>query len=252
MPTAPPSFRPAWYRPPKSKSDRERNRGTRTERGYSNRWLAARKEYLQRHPLCVHCGDEGQTTPAGVVDHIIPHRGDGRLFWDEGNWQALCKAHHDRKSAGESRYALAHPGGLQPSAIPLTIVCGPPGGGKTTYAQGLGPDILIDLDLIMADISGTPMYEAPEDLLPAGLQRRNAMLRGLATRTLGTAAFVVSAPGHSERRWWGEQLGVKPIVLDTPLDECQRRIMADGRRKDKARHIEAARHWWSRYSADNG
>ena len=23
---------------------------------------------------------------AEVVDHIVPHRGDGKLFWDEGNW----------------------------------------------------------------------------------------------------------------------------------------------------------------------
>lgn len=29
-------------------------------------------------------------TPARVVDHITPHRGDVALFWDESNWQALC------------------------------------------------------------------------------------------------------------------------------------------------------------------
>ena len=33
-----------------------------------------------------------------LLDHIIPHRGDQKLFWDEGNWQALCKACHDRKT----------------------------------------------------------------------------------------------------------------------------------------------------------
>lgn len=30
-----------------------------------------------------------------VVDHVIPHRGDDVLFWDESNWQALCKSCHD-------------------------------------------------------------------------------------------------------------------------------------------------------------
>jgi 5-methylcytosine-specific restriction endonuclease McrA len=29
------------------------------------------------------------------VDHIIPHRGDDRLFWDRSNWQALCAHHHN-------------------------------------------------------------------------------------------------------------------------------------------------------------
>jgi 5-methylcytosine-specific restriction protein A len=30
-----------------------------------------------------------------VVDHIIPHKGDMKLFWDTKNWSALCKWHHD-------------------------------------------------------------------------------------------------------------------------------------------------------------
>ena len=41
---------------------------------------------------------EGKLTPATVVDHIVPHRGDPRLFWDEKNWQPLCKECHDRKT----------------------------------------------------------------------------------------------------------------------------------------------------------
>jgi 5-methylcytosine-specific restriction protein A len=36
-----------------------------------------------------------------VVDHIVPHRGREQLFWDESNWQALCKACHDRKTGEE-------------------------------------------------------------------------------------------------------------------------------------------------------
>lgn len=36
---------------------------------------------------------------AEVVDHIIPHRGDMKLFWDPNNWQGLTKADHDCKTA---------------------------------------------------------------------------------------------------------------------------------------------------------
>lgn len=36
-----------------------------------------------------------QVTPASVVDHRIPHRGDLRLFWDRSNWQAMGKQCHD-------------------------------------------------------------------------------------------------------------------------------------------------------------
>jgi 5-methylcytosine-specific restriction endonuclease McrA len=30
-----------------------------------------------------------------IVDHIIPHRGNLALFWDEENLQAVCKEYHD-------------------------------------------------------------------------------------------------------------------------------------------------------------
>jgi len=41
---------------------------------------------------------------ASVVDHIKPHKGNDALFWDEKNWQSLCKPHHDStKQKEESR-----------------------------------------------------------------------------------------------------------------------------------------------------
>ena len=76
----------------------DRLRGGATFRGYDRKWREARAAYLRRHPLCVLCRAEGKLTPATVVDHVIPHRGDHQLFWDESNWQALCKTHHDQKT----------------------------------------------------------------------------------------------------------------------------------------------------------
>jgi hypothetical protein len=59
---------------------------------------------LSRNPLCVECERQGRITPATVVDHIIPHKGNLELFWDEDNLQALCKPCHDRKTAKEGRW----------------------------------------------------------------------------------------------------------------------------------------------------
>ena len=53
---------------------------------------------FQSHPLCAECRKQGRYTKATVVDHIVPHRGDQKLFWDRSNWQPLCKACHDRKT----------------------------------------------------------------------------------------------------------------------------------------------------------
>lgn len=76
-------------------------RGTRTERGYTNTWLRASKTFLTQHPLCIKCQEQNRITPATEVDHIIPHKGDKKLFWDQNNWQALCHECHSRKTATE-------------------------------------------------------------------------------------------------------------------------------------------------------
>jgi 5-methylcytosine-specific restriction enzyme A len=45
------------------------------------------------------CFDEGLVTPVYQVDHVVPHRGDQHLFWDEStNWQSLCASCGSRKS----------------------------------------------------------------------------------------------------------------------------------------------------------
>ena len=74
------------------------------QRGYTTAWDKARKAFLVSHPLCVMCEQQGHVTPATVVDHRIPHRGDMALFWDRDNWQPLCKPHHDAtKQRDEAR-----------------------------------------------------------------------------------------------------------------------------------------------------
>ena len=76
-------------------------RGTAAERGYGARWQRVRDAYLKAHPLCVKCGELGILKAAADVDHIIPHRGDPVLMWDEKNFQSLCKRHHSEKTAAE-------------------------------------------------------------------------------------------------------------------------------------------------------
>lgn len=65
-------------------------------RGYDYRWQQYRISFLHTHPVCSRCEEA-----AIVVDHIVPHRGDVDLFWDEENHQPLCKPCHDKKTATE-------------------------------------------------------------------------------------------------------------------------------------------------------
>ena len=77
------------------------DRPSRESRGYNNKWRKVRAAYLRKHPLCVKCMADGKFVAATVVDHVIPHRGDAALMWDESNWQALCKHCHDCKTGNE-------------------------------------------------------------------------------------------------------------------------------------------------------
>ena len=86
------------YCPDHSKFSADRMRGGADARGYNARWRAARLVFLRKNPLCAECMRNGRLTPATVVDHVIPHRGDQELFWDTNNWQPLCKACHDEKT----------------------------------------------------------------------------------------------------------------------------------------------------------
>jgi 5-methylcytosine-specific restriction protein A len=86
------------------KAGLERQRPSAARRGYGPRWRRARAAYLRRHPLCVSCAAAGRLEPATVVDHVVPHRGDPGLFWNPGNWAALCKRCHNRKTAREGRW----------------------------------------------------------------------------------------------------------------------------------------------------
>ena len=78
------------------KREIDERRPSSSLRGYDAKWQRARRFYLAEHPLCILCGRR-----ATVVDHIRPHRGDDELFWNEFNWQSLCKACHDTKTNRE-------------------------------------------------------------------------------------------------------------------------------------------------------
>ena len=72
------------------------------KRGYTKRWRRAALRYLRHHPTCALIGTSIKCTGlATEVDHIQPHGGDLRLFWDRRNWQGLCKSCHSRKTRGE-------------------------------------------------------------------------------------------------------------------------------------------------------
>ena len=71
---------------------KDRERGTRTERGYDNTWLRLRDYILRREPLCRECRKQGMIVIAEHVHHID---GDVRNRSME-NLAPLCQSCHSR------------------------------------------------------------------------------------------------------------------------------------------------------------
>ena len=123
MPMMPPTFRPGGL----SSRDRQRpydcDRGTAADRLYDATWSPAAKAFLITNPLCRYCDLDGIVTPASLVDHFWPHRGNRDLFWQRQFWIASCLGcHSSMKQAKEpagvkamddlaARLGLCRPGG---------------------------------------------------------------------------------------------------------------------------------------------
>lgn len=73
-------------------------------------WKRLRAECRERQPDCVMCLALGKHEKGQHVDHIVPHKGDRALFFDETNLQHLCEWHHNSVKARHERTRWAPPG----------------------------------------------------------------------------------------------------------------------------------------------
>jgi 5-methylcytosine-specific restriction protein A len=154
----------------------------------------------------------------------------------------------------------AMPRFVKASSVPLSIVCGPPGSGKSTFARekSKSGETIIDLDEIIADISGLPLYQADKQRWLAGaLRQRNLMLERLHGNPGCSAAwFIVGAPNASEREEWNARLRPDAIyILLVPEQVCIERIRSDRRRRGApniGEMIAAVGKWWDAYQPRPG
>jgi 5-methylcytosine-specific restriction endonuclease McrA len=72
----------------------------------TKRWRDLRDDVLLAAGFaCARCGWATTDTSKLVADHVTPHRGDLRLFWDRENLQCLCVPCHSRVKQVEENAA---------------------------------------------------------------------------------------------------------------------------------------------------
>ena len=231
---------------PKRQADQhyDQQRGTAAQRGYDRRWQRLRLLHLRAHPLCAECLRSGLVTQANEVDHILPKRLGGDD--SDTNLQSLCKPCHSRKTMREIKITREKP------TMPITIITGPPGSGKTTYVEQRAQwgDLIVDVDAIYSALSGRPWYEKPAALLPFVLDARDAILDRLHGESeLRQAWIITSEADHAELQRLKARYSAKLLVLEVDPTECLRRIAADPRRANAANQWQALiANWWEKYT----
>lgn len=94
--------------------------GDKVNRWYSlKRWKVLRANQLRQHPFCQCPHHTGERVKATVVDHIEPHRGDTRLFWNPRNLQSLTKDCHDAWKHSQEYGGKGFLGGCDEHGNPL-------------------------------------------------------------------------------------------------------------------------------------
>lgn len=234
-------------------------------------WQRLRAAKLSADPLCEPCQLRGVQRPATAVDHIVSIASGGHPFPPLIGLRSMCVSCHSIKTAALDRKGgkgVAFKG-CGPDGLPLdadhpfhdladhrvTLVCGPPGSGKSSYVQSRRKtgDLVLDLDVVMSALSGEDLYQAPVELLPFALHARDAVLDRLRRRhDLRHAWIIAGAATVDERTRIICDLDACTVLLPVSADVCVARINADPRRPpaERAKHVAAVADWWRRFEAD--
>lgn len=231
-----------------------------TERTRGRKWMRIRQDTLLAGRFtCVDCG---YVNASNEIDHNTPLEQGGTD--DEHNLKIRCKDCHDAKSKSEGVQRrgfskidrqqfineLLFPVNLKPSNIPLTIVCGPAGGGKSTYIKThkCDSDVVIDMDIIRTEL-GISSNQWSEETLIQMLTRRNELLATLSDFKASQAWFIVSAATAVERDWWRNALKPQRVIIVLAQERiCIDRIIKTRTGDRASRSIKATRKWWTGYT----
>ena len=174
-------------------------------------------------------GEEGYPSNGKIADLLWGGRDSGYA------WARKVVSQMDAadEAEGRSLRPFGSSQGIEPKVV---VVHGPPGSGKTTYVKSnRGPnDVTYDFDSIMQALSGMPPHRRNENLISYCQDIRSLIIERALHRSRVEKTWIVTTRADESLRKSLGDVPVEYVHMDTPKDECIRRVTEDPERREIA------------------
>lgn len=134
----------------------------------------------------------------------------------------------------------------------IYLITGAPCSGKTTFVRERmeAGDLVIDIDDIWQITSGQPRYTKPPAIKPLVFAARDALEEqvSMGAGTWRNAFIIRGLPLSLDRQRAAEKLGAEVITIDTPKEECLRRLHENPQGRDIAEYEKHINNYFMMFS----
>lgn len=194
------------------------------------------KAYFDRHEIDKK-GDGWNTGDKGFPSN-------GRIAWalwgSDAGWAYARKVVEQMNAADEKEARSLRPFGSTQGIKPkVFVVHGPPASGKTTYVmQNKGDnDVVFDFNKIMGALSGLPAYQKNDNLISYCTDVRSLIIKRALRSPKVDRTWIITTSVNDEMKSQLSDVPVEYIHIDTPKEECLKRIDEDPDRQPVAREL---------------
>ena len=196
---------------------------------------------------CEHCGKPITKAYDCIGHHIIElnerNVNDANIALNPDN---IMLVHHRCHNKIHNKLACGE------NVRRVYLVYGSPCAGKFDFVRDNmdAGDLIVDIDNIWACVSGCDRYSKPPRLNSNVFVLRDCLLEQVRYRTGKwlTAWVVGGYPLTGERERLVRSLGAREIFIDTPQDECIKRLIDNPQGRDVAEWTKYISEWWDRYT----
>lgn len=197
------------------------------------------KAYFDRHEI----DKQGEGWSPG--DKGFPS--NGRIAWSlwgaDAGWAYARKVVEQMNAADEKEGRSLRPFGSTQGIKPkVFVVHGAPASGKTSYVmQHKGDnDVVFDFDKVMSALSGLPPHQKNENLISYCTDIRSLIIKRALRSPKVDRTWIIATNVGGEMKGQLSDIPVEYIHIDTPKEECLKRIEEDPERQPVAKELREA------------